>query len=417
MDGVNARDAHYLEQAFSRLEICDDTRELIGGSYREIEFDLTLELDDGQRASFRGYRVQHDRNLGPFKGGLRYHPDVDRSHLRELAASMSWKTALNDLPLGGAKGGVTCDPRVLSKRDLREVTRRYVARLGNMIGPELDIPAPDMGTDEETMAWFYDAYGLQHGDQPAVVTGKPVALHGTYGRRAATGEGVALATSLAAGRRGIDLQGATVAIHGFGNVASHAALRLTEDGARVVAVSDSGGAVYRSDGLPVASMKALRDEAPRRGDRPSVRDVAEGAEPLTSAELLALDVDVLVPAAIEHVIDEDNADAVRAGMVVEGANLPLTAGGSRSLEARGVPVVPDVMANAGGVIVSYLEWVQNRQGLRWSAEQVTDGMAQRMRASWRTLCDVADADDCGYRQAAFNIAVERINTAIALRGV
>ena len=417
VDGVNARDAHFLDKAFSRLDICDDTRELIAGSHREIEFDLTLELDDGQRASFRGYRVQHDRSLGPFKGGLRYHPEVGREHLRELAASMSWKTALNDLPLGGAKGGVTCDPRVLSKRDLREITRRYVSRLGNMIGPELDIPAPDMGTDEETMAWFYDAYALQHGDQPGVVTGKPVALHGTYGRRAATGEGVALATGLAAQRLGIDLDGATVAIQGFGNVASYAAARLEEYGARIVAVSDSGGAVYRSGGLPVASMKARRDEAPSRGDRPSVREAADDGESLSTEELLALDVDVLIPAAIEYVIGEDNAAAVRAGMVVEGANLPVTADGSRALEDRGIAVIPDVMANAGGVIVSYLEWVQNRQGLRWSADEVTDSMERRMRSAWKTLCDVADRDGCGYRQAAFNIAVERINTAIALRGV
>lgn len=417
VNGINERDARYLDGAFSALEICDDTRELIAGTHREVEFDITLHLAGGERASFRGYRVQHDRNLGPFKGGLRFHPEVTRGHLRDLAASMSWKAALNDLPFGGAKGGVDCDPRRLAKRDQREITRRYVDKVGNLIGPELDIAAPDMGTDEETMAWFYDAYGLQHGDQPGVVTGKPIALHGSYGRRAATGEGVALVTTLAAHRGRVDLDGARVAIQGFGNVASFAAERLREHGARIVAVSDSAGGCFDADGLDVTGIKNRRDRARAEGERLSVAEAAHRGDELSTEELLALDVDILIPAAIEYVIDADNADEVAAGLVVEGANLPITADGASALEDRGVAVVPDIMANAGGVIVSYLEWVQNRQGMRWSADEVQQGMEQRMRSAWERLCDVAESDDCGYRQAAFNIAVERINTAISYRGV
>jgi len=417
VDGINERDARYLDAAFSALEICDDTRELIAGTHREVEYDITLQLAGGERASFRGYRVQHDRNLGPFKGGLRFHPEVTRDHLRDLAASMSWKAALNDLPFGGAKGGVDCDPRKLAKRDQREITRRYVDKVGNLIGPELDIAAPDMGTDEETMAWFYDAYGLQHGDHPGVVTGKPIALHGTYGRREATGEGVALITALAAHRSRVDLDGARVAIQGFGNVASFAAERLREHGARIVAVSDSSGGCYDDNGLDVTGIKNRRERARAEGERLSVAEAAHGGGEVSTEELLALDVDILIPAAIEYVIDADNADDVAAGLVVEGANLPITADGARALEDRGIAVVPDIMANAGGVIVSYLEWVQNRQGMRWSADEVQRGMEQRMRSAWERLCDVAESDDCGYRQAAFNIAVERINTAISYRGV
>jgi glutamate dehydrogenase (NAD(P)+) len=416
-EGISARDARFLDAAFAALEICDDTRELIAGTHREVEFDITLQLAAGERASFRGYRVQHDRNLGPFKGGLRFHPDVTREHVRELAASMSWKTALVDLPFGGAKGGVNCDPRKLEKRDMREITRRYVDKMGNLIGPELDVPAPDMGTDEETMAWLYDAYGQRHGDHPGVVTGKPIALHGTHGRRTATGEGVALVTTLAAHRSRIDLDGARVAIQGFGNVASFAAERLREHGARIVAVSDSAGGCYDASGLDVTGIKERRDEARANGERMSVAEAAHGGDELTTADLLTLDVDILVPAAIEYVIDDDNVDDVAAGLVVEGANLPITAEAASALEHRGIGVVPDIMANAGGVIVSYLEWVQNRQGMRWSADDVRRSMEQRMHAAWERLCDVAESDDCGYRQAAFNIAVERINTAIAYRGV
>lgn len=414
---INGRDKAYLERAFSRLEICDSTRDTIACTHREIEFDISLELDGGERASFRGYRVQHDRSLGPFKGGLRYHPEVDRAHLRSLAATMSWKTALNDLPFGGAKGGVNCDPSALTRRDLRDITRQYIDKLGSLVGPELDVPAPDMGTDEETMAWIYDAYARQHGDHPGVVTGKPVALHGTYGRRAATGEGVALAVALAAARQGLDIESATVAVHGFGNVASFAARRLQKLGARVVAISDSRSARYADSGLDVSEIQTRRDEARRRGERLSVADAAGTGDDIATEELLTLDVDVLIPAAIEYVITADNVDAVRAGLIVEGANLPVTAEATSVLEDRGTPVIPDIFANAGGVIVSYLEWVQNRQGLRWPEGDVTQSMEQRMRRTWKRLCETAEDHDCSFRQAAFDIAIDTINTAIEYRGV
>lgn len=415
--GTNQRDTRYLEAAFERLGICDATRHTIAGTHREVEFDITLELSGGEVASFRGFRVQHDRNLGPFKGGLRYHPDVNRQHLRELAASMTWKTALHDLPLGGAKGGVNCDPRQLARRDLRAITRLYVSKLGNLVGPERDIPAPDMGTDEETMAWFYDAYGMEHGDHPGVVTGKPIALHGSHGRIAATGEGTALATALAAEKAGLDISGATVAIQGFGNVASYAAMRLAREGAKVVAVSDSRTGCYDASGLDIAAIKERRHRAQTGGERLSVVEAADGGDELDPDALLELDVDVLIPAAIEYVITGDNVERLNARVVVEGANLPMTADASDALEDAGTVVVPDIMANAGGVIASWLEWVQNRQGMRWPADKVADELEQRVRRTFARLCDAAERDGCGYRQTAFNIAVDTINTAIRYRGI
>jgi glutamate dehydrogenase (NAD(P)+) len=399
-----------FERAAELLGLPEDLRIALKTPLREVMVELPLRCDDGTIRTFSGYRVQHDSSRGPMKGGLRYHPDVDLDEVRALASLMTWKTAVVRLPYGGAKGGINCDPRSLSPNDLERLTRRFVGRIERFIGPNEDIPAPDMNTNAQVMAWIVDEYAKYHGHTPAVVTGKPLELGGSVGRESATGRGVMLITRRAAADLGMELRGATVAVQGFGNVGSWTAAFLAEVGAKVVAVSDQYGAVFGGDGLDIPRLQREVREAGR---------ILEGAggESLTNEELLTLDVDVLVPAAIGGVLHERNAPDVRARLIVEGANHPTTPGADEALRTRGATVVPDILANAGGVTVSYFEWVQNLQRFRWSAERVDEELRATMDAAYDDVRELSRTRETDLRTAAFALAIDRVAEATRLRGL
>ncbi len=399
----------FFDRAADHIGLGDEMREILRTSYRELTVQVPVRMDDGRLEVFTGYRVQHNAARGPYKGGIRYHPDADIDEVRALAALMTWKTAVIDVPFGGAKGGVQCDGRAMSEAERQKLTRRFTNTISYLLGVNRDIPAPDVNTDAQTMAWMMDAYSARYGYTPAIVTGKPVELGGSYGRDAATGRGVVYCLEEAARDYGIDLAGTTVAVQGFGNVGSWFARLVPELGCRVVAISDVGGGVYRQEGLDVA---ALLEHAAANG---SVVE-APNTEPITNEDLLELEVDVLVPAALDQVIHGGNAARVKARMVLEAANHPVTPSGDEILDAAGVVVVPDILANAGGVTVSYFEWVQNIQQFRWDEEQVNTELRKRMAAGWANVYSRASADRIPLRLAAFAIAVERVERADKLRG-
>lgn len=403
----------FLTPALARVDLCDEMRLLLKRPHREVRFGLPLRRSDGTLALYEGFRVQHNQSRGPFKGGLRYHPDVDEEHFRDLASVMTWKCALVDIPFGGAKGGINCDPTELNSSELETLTKRFVERVDVVLGPDQDIPAPDMGTGPREMAWILEAYTQDHGFEPGIVTGKPIQLGGSPGRIEATGRGAAFMAELAAEANGIDLRGARIAIQGFGNVGRHAAKFLDEAGASVVAVSDVTCALQSEEGLPIGQLLAVTDD---EQGKTQLCDVEIDAEKHDRDQLLYLDVDILIPAAVEGVIDEDNANDVRAKLVVEGANMPTTAAGEQTLTTKGTAVVPDIAANAGGVIVSYLEWVQNRQRYRWSEQKVNNQLRELMRSAWKAVQKRAEQEGTSYRMAAYLIATERVAEAIALRG-
>ncbi|MGD9695688.1 MAG: Glu/Leu/Phe/Val dehydrogenase [Thermoleophilia bacterium] len=395
--------------AAGALGIDPALRRVMSTSYRETTVQVPLRMDDGDLVVHTAHRVQHNGARGPYKGGLRYHPDVDLDEVRALAASMTWKNALVDLPFGGAKGGVDVDARSLSPAERQRLTRAVMDRLDKVLGPMRDIMAPDMGTGPAEMAWLMDQYGHSHGHTPAIVTGKPPQLGGTAGRVEATGTGIAVVTRQAARHIGLPLEGARVAIQGFGNVGSHAAEALHRMGCRIVAVSDVEGAVWHPEGLDVAELL-------RRARGGVVGHEGMDVRRITNEELLAVECDVLIPAAVGTVLHSGNAAAVRARMIVEGANTPLTPGADRILAGRGVDVVPDVLANAGGVIVSYLEWVQNIQEVRWMRDQIDAELERRLVTAHREVRERAAADGCAPRQAAYRIAIARVAEAVRLRG-
>ncbi len=403
----------FLTRALDHLGVEDEVRHLLRGPDREVVVELPLRDDDGELSVYHGFRVQHDNNRGPFKGGLRFHPEMDADHARGLATVMTWKTAVVGIPMGGAKGGIDCNPRELSDGELETLTKRFVRKMGPLFGPDLDIPAPDVGTGPREMAWIYSAYAATHeADAPGVVTGKPLEVGGSRGRTAATGRGVAMVTGWACEAEGIGLEGATVAIQGFGNVGSYLAKFLDEMGAKVVAVSDVEGGIHRGDGLDVETLFRQKEEG-------EIRSVVESDVPhddITNDELMALDVDVLVPAALEGAIHEGNVSDVRASLVIEAANLPVTCGADVRLEERGVHVVPDILANAGGVTVSYLEWVQNRQRYYWEEDRVNEELRDIMREAWDVVRDRVAAEGISYRLAAYLVAIERVQTATRQRG-
>lgn len=377
--------------------------------FREVKVELPLRRDDGTVRTYHGYRIQHDNSRGPMKGGLRFHPRVDLDEVRALASLMTWKTAVVDVPFGGAKGGIDCDPKELTLKELEYLTRLFVGRIHMLIGENEDIPAPDVNTNPQVMAWIVDEYAKYRGFTPGIVTGKPLPLGGLVGRLQATGHGVAIVTERAAPDVGVTLRGARVAVQGFGNVGSWAAHSLSALGARVVAVSDVYGGVFHGDGLDV---DALMAESKSTG---SVTGL-EGVERITNEELLALDVDILVPAALEKAIRSDNAANVRARMVVEGANAPITPTADEMLMTRGITVVPDILANAGGVTGSYFEWVQNTQRFRWTAERVEKELVRTLTAAYGDVRATAKEFDCSLREGAFILGVRRVAEATALRG-
>ncbi len=400
-----------FDRAADLLDLPEDERIALKTPYREVMVELPLRCTDGKIRTFSGYRVQHDASRGPMKGGIRYHHEVDLDEVRALASLMTWKTAVVNLPYGGAKGGIKCDPRELNERELEELTRRFIGRIERFIGPNEDIPAPDMNTNAQVMGWIVDEYAKFNGYTPAVVTGKPVALGGSPGRESATGRGLLFIAERAAAGIGMELRGARVAVQGFGNVGSWASTFLAEAGAKVVAVSDVDGALFLGDGLDVPT---LRDEV--RQNRGRIPDGVAG-ERISNEELLALDVDILIPAAVGNVLTGSNASDVRARLVVEAANHPTTPDADDILQTQGTTVVPDILANAGGVTVSYFEWVQNLQRFRWTAERVDRELRATMDAAYEAVSSMATERQTDLRTAAFALAIDRVAEATRLRGI
>jgi glutamate dehydrogenase (NAD(P)+) len=378
---------------------------------REFTVHFPVKRDDGSVEVFQGYRVQHNVARGPAKGGLRFHPRTDLDDVRALAMWMTWKAALVDVPFGGAKGGVTCDPRTMSPKELEALTRRFATELEGIIGPDSDIPAPDVGTNAQTMAWIMDTVSMHRGySVPGVVTGKPVAIGGSVGRADATGQGVLYTIADAARRGGFELEGARVAIQGFGNVGEATARLLQESGARVVAITDVHGGVADSEGLDVPFLRRYLGEHGTIAGAP-------GTRPIDNAELFALDVDVLVLAALEGQITAANADTVRARILAEAANGPVAPDADPILRRNGVVVLPDILCNSGGVIVSYFEWAQNRAALAWTIDEINERLRRQILAAADAVWARAAADAIEPRLAAQAIAGERVAEATRLRGL
>lgn len=378
---------------------------------RELAVSIPFLRDDGSQELLKGYRVQHNITRGPGKGGIRYAPEVDLDEVRALAMWMTWKSSLLGLPYGGAKGGVAIDPTKYSKRELARITRRYTTAISPIIGPHTDIPAPDVGTDSQTMAWMMDTYSQMEGyTVMGLCTGKPIELGGSRGREEATSLGVVITGVEAMKTLDIDPKGATVVVQGFGKVGSDAARIFQEEGCRVVGISDIFGAVYNENGIDVP---ALKDYVAQNG---SVVGFS-GAQPMDPDTMLTLDVDVLCPAAVENVLTADNADDIQAPLIVEGANGPTTAQADAIFKEKGKTIVPDILANSGGVLVSYYEWIQSNQGQWWSKEKIQTMQRERMMQAWNEVHDFAVERDISYRAAATCIAVQRVITSHQLRGL
>ncbi|MER3403330.1 MAG: glutamate dehydrogenase [Armatimonadota bacterium] len=396
--------AHYLNLDRSMLEVLKHPR-------RELIVNFPVKMDDGSVRVFTGFRVHHNPARGPAKGGIRYHPEVTLDETRALAMWMTWKCAVVNIPYSGAKGGVVCDPKRLSVHELENLTRRYVTEISIMIGPESDIPAPDVGTNPQVMAWIMDTYSMHKGyTVPAVVTGKPVAIGGSEGRLEATGRGVCVVAHEAAKQLGFTLEGAHVAIQGFGNVGSATAKLMHQAGAKVVAISDVRGGIYNPNGLDIPNLLHC---AGRDGCIHAYRD----AEPITNEQLLELDCDILVPAALHGVITARNAPNIRARIIVEAANGPITPDADEILDEMGVLVVPDILANAGGVIVSYFEWVQDLQAFFWEEEEVNAKLEKAMRKSFAHVVQTAEQNKVSLRMGAYIIGVKRVAEATTIRGI
>ena len=404
---------HYIRQASELMGLGSRVELLLLSAEAEHHVSVPIELDNGDVAVFSGYRIQHNSARGPMKGGLRFHPSVDADDVRALASLMTWKTAVVNIPYGGAKGGVACDPVTLSAGELERLTRKFTQRIGSEIGPQRDIPAPDVNTNAQVMAWIMDEYSRMHGYSPAVVTGKPLELQGSAGREAATGRGVVHVVEQALADAGRSIDGATIAVQGFGNVGAHVALLAHRLGARIVAVSDASGGVRHPDGLDVPRL--FTEFAVPRRDLTGYHD--DGVTALSQEELLTEDVDVLVPAALGGVLDEQVAKDLRARMVVEAANGPTVPEADALLADRGIPVLPDILANAGGVTVSYFEWAQNIQSMRWAEDEVNRRLAQVMLDSYRTVRGLVEQRKLTWRTAAYVVGLGRVAKATVLRGV
>lgn len=405
-------DVAYLQfrNAVEHLALDPGLADVLWRGSRSYIVEFPVRMDDGCIRVFNGYRVQHSTHRGPAKGGIRFHPSVDLNEIKALAALMTWKCAVMNIPFGGAKGGVQCDPRTLSLGELERITRRFTWEIAPLIGPEQDIPAPDVSTNAQVMAWIMDTYSILQGYTiQGVVTGKPVELGGSLGREAATAQGVVYSIREACLERGIDLEGATVAVQGFGNVGWHSARLLSELGCRIVGVSDVDGGVLNEKGLDIPALKRWADEAGTVAGAPE-------AVSLSNPELLELDVDILVPAAMEGQITKDNAARVKAQIVAEGANGPTTPSADAMLKDRGVFVVPDILANGGGVTVSYFEWVQNTQKLFWQQEDVNVRLDSIMTRAFHEVLDIAQRNKVDMRTAAYMLAVQRVARAAEVRG-
>jgi glutamate dehydrogenase/leucine dehydrogenase len=400
-----------VEKAFRYTDIPEHVRMILERPKLVLEVDFPVKMDDGSYRCFKGFRCQYDNALGPTKGGVRYHPELTREEVVALAAWMTWKCALVDLPYGGAKGGVICDPLQLSETELERLTRRFTTEIMPILSPHSDIPAPDVFTTSKTMAWIMDTFSMFKGyTEPAIVTGKPEVLGGSLGRKQATGRGVAIVTRELYKRLGKSLKGATLAVQGFGNVGTHSALFLTEMGARLVAVSDVSGGLINPDGL---NLEELLEYIEKEKLLSKCKNLKVGPK----EDVLYQDVDILIPAALENQIHEDNAGKIQAKVISEGANGPTTPEADEVLEKKGVHVIPDILCNAGGVIVSHLEWVQALSGLQWEEKEINDRLEKRLVTVFDKVWKKAQEKKISLRTAAYVVAIERIAEVYDYRGV
>jgi glutamate dehydrogenase/leucine dehydrogenase len=403
-----------LEEAAGKLGLCRNDYVALRTAEREMIVSVPVVMDDGRTEVFQGYRVQHCSTRGPYKGGVRFHPDADLDEVKALAAWMTWKCAVVNIPYGGAKGGIRVDPSKLSINELTRMTKRYVAQILPLIGPEQDIPAPDLNTDGQVMAWMMDAYSMLKGySVPAVVTGKPLEIGGSLGRMEATGRGATMTLLSYLDKVGKKGPGMTVAVQGFGNVGGTGAKLLAEAGFKVVAINDVDGTLYNPGGIDVH--RAL-DFAHTHGK--TLKNYEEpGAKRISAKEFWALPVDILFPAAMENQINEDNAPAIKAGIILEGANGPTTVEADAILNAKGVAIIPDILANAGGVVVSYFEWVQNLEAFTWEEDEVNHKLAQIMEKAFAEVWRVSTEKKVPLRMAAYMVALDRVVKARKLRGI
>lgn len=399
----------FFDRAADRLRMDDGMRDLLRKPWRELTVSVPVRMDDGTLRVLDGYRIQHNAARGPYKGGTRFHPRADINEVRALASLMTWKTAVVNIPFGGAKGGVQCDPGSMSESELNRLTRRYTANIAHLLGVTRDIPAPDMGTNSQTMAWMMDAYGTIAGYTPGIVTGKPIELGGSVGRDAAPGRGAMYVMAEAARDLGFAVEGARVVVQGFGQVGSWAARVAHEMGCKVIAVSSVEGGIYDPRGLDIPRVAKHYREGLRLADFP-------GADIVSNAELLEIDCDALVPAAVEGVIHDDNADRIKATVVVEAANHPVTPEADAILNERGVYVLPDILVNAGGVVGSYFEWTQNLYQHKWDVDEVNAELYKIMQSAYGAVWDVVRREGVTFREAAFLLGVGRVHHAATLRG-
>ncbi len=398
----------FFNKAADHLELSDRLRTILLTPKRVVRVEIITESDGGELLHHIGFRVQHNEARGPMKGGLRYHPSMDEDHAAGLASLMTWKTAVVNIPYGGAKGGINCDPSKLSAAELNRITTRFVGLVKDIIGPTIDIPAPDVNTNAEVMGWIMDEYSRFNGFNPGVVTGKPVDLFGSLGREEATGRGVMYALEECLKRRGKGLSDVSVAVQGFGNVGSHASRLIAEQGGRIVAVSDISGGIANEQGLDIPQLVEWVSEH-------GVVEGFPGGEAIDGAAVLTYKADVLIPAALEEAINDANVDDVQAGIIVEAANGPTTPAAHDILHRRGVTVIPDILANAGGVTVSYFEWSQNIQQFRWELERVVRELELVMRRAYGDVADLAEREGLDLRTAAFVLAIKRVARAAASR--
>ncbi|MDP9399431.1 MAG: glutamate dehydrogenase [Actinomycetota bacterium] len=401
--------SHWFDAACDRLGVPHDVRAVLRSSYREVQVQIPVRQTDGKIHVYSGYRVQHNGARGPYKGGIRYHPEVELDEVRALASLMTWKTAIVGVPFGGAKGGVNCSPEELTSNELQRVTRSFIDKIEKVLGPQRDIPAPDVNTNAQIMAWMMDEYGKLHGLTPAIVTGKPISLGGSYGREAATGRGVVYVFREAAPRLGLSVPESRVVVQGFGNVGGWAARILQELGAKVVGVQDAHGSIHHEAGIDAAALA----EHLRRGGRITEFD---GVDAISETELLGLECDAFIPAALGGMIHAENAHLLNCKVLLEGANGPTTPRADEVLADNGVHVIPDVLANAGGVVVSYFEWVQNLQHFRWDEREVNEKLGTTMRRAYREVSARAEADGVSLRVAAYELGIERVLEAAYTRG-
>ncbi len=403
---------HFLNRAFERLKLKETQRELLLSSFRETRITVPVTLrHNGEDVlhTFQGYRVQYNHARGPFKGGLRFHPDVNLGEIRALAQLMTWKTALVDIPFGGAKGGVAVDPQQLNDMEREALSRRFCQKMAPIIGVHDDIPAPDIGTNPQVMAWMLDEYSKTHGFRTAIVTGKPVELGGSAGRLEATGYGVAHLAHKVAEEMSLIPAQSRVVIQGFGNVGSHAAIGLASKGYKIIALSDVNGGVMNETGISI-------DHALAHVAESGTLTGLSGTAPVSNIDLLELPCEILVPAALEATITCDNADAIQAGLVVEAANMPITHQADERLQQRGIVIVPDLLANVGGVLASYYEWVQNLQQFPWDRETVLSRLESRLCHTYDAVTILANERQIDLRGAAYELAIRRVDHAVRLRG-